>query len=446
MAEKTEKDLPYPKAVARMPTIRQSTLAAFDSCALLSHFDMSYRRGWSTHPQGRGRLFHRFAGEALRAMRAASSNSIDVTTAIGILEDVLTQKDADRACPDCGSEKVLPGLSKRMERTCGACGAMWETEFVNCSSEHVKDLYMVVKKWAHDNSFDMHLLVDIEKRLYADVHYSVNGVGVDRTVTGQPDVILLHPQSDTHAIVIDWKDTWYLPPISEISEEGYFQQRLYAWLVMHNYRKVEGVTLREFYARRSQVREATLWRHDLDHLDAVFAALVERFDRQVQEQVFLPSPGAHCSFCIRPQKCPIPVFARGEGRITDERTAKHVAAQLVVAKRVVKASESQLKTWLRSGESPGSVEVKASKGKRVYGFVEQQRTSRPTKDELEETLMRSGGTLSRAEVEALYKDAVVTKFVDHAPVRDVELGDEDARLLESLAKSIQRAAERKGIA
>jgi hypothetical protein len=438
-----DKVVPYPRALARFPEVRQSTLATFDQCALLSHFDMSYRRGWSTHPQGRGRLFHRFAGEALRAMKAEGEQSIDVTTAIGILEEVLTQKNADRVCPSCGSEKVLPGLTKRMERACGNCGELWETEFVNCSSDHVKDLYMTVKKWAHDNSFDIRLLVDVEKRLRATVHYSVDGVGVDRVLTGQPDVLMLHPQSAEHVIVIDWKDTWALPPISEVSEEGYFQQRFYAWLVMHNYRKVEGVTLREFYVRRSQVREATLWRHDLDHLDATFAALVERFDRQVEEQVFLPSPGAHCSFCIRPEKCPIPVFARGDGTITTERRAKQVAAQLVVAKRVVAKAERSLKAWCKGG---GEVEVKDGKGKRVYGYVEQGRTSRPTREELEEAVMRSGGALTTKEVEGLYKEATVTKFVDHAPPRDVELGDEDARLLESLAKSIQRAAERKGLA
>lgn len=438
-----ELDVPYPKAVARFPRIRQSTLATFDQCALLSHFDMSYRRGWSTHPQGRGRLFHTFAGEALRAMQLAKENSIDVTSALGILEDVLSQRRADKECPDCGSEKILPGLSSRMERTCGACGAMFETEFVNVPLSQVKDLYMAVKKWANDNSFEVERIVDVEKRLFANVHYSVGGLSVDRTLTGQPDVMMLHPRSAEHVIVLDWKDTWALPAISEISEGGYFQQRFYAWLVMHNYKKVEGVTLREFYVRKSQVREATLWRHDLDALDAQLAALVERFDRQVEEQVFLPSPGAHCSYCIRPQKCPIPVFARGEGRITDDRRARQVASQLVVAKNVVKKSEDQLKAWCRDN---GTVEVKSAKGRRVYGYVDSPRTARPSQQELEDALLRAGGTLSRPEVEELYKEGVSSRFTDHAPPRDVEVGDEDDRLIQSLAKSIQSAAERRGIA
>lgn len=434
--------VPYPKAVARFPRIRQSTLATFDNCALLSFFDQSYRRGWSTHPQGRGRLFHKTASEILRAMHAAGSESIDVNTALGILEDVLTQRDADSKCPVCESTKILPGLSKRMERTCGACGAMFETEFVNVPLKQVKDLYMAVTKFANDNSFDIHRLVDVEKRLDATVHYSVDGVGVDRVVTGQPDVILLHPESNEHAIVIDWKDTWALPAPAEISEEGYFQQIVYAWLLMRNFRKIEGVTLREFYVRKSQTREATLWRHDLDHLEARLSAIVQRFDRCVEEETWLPSPGAHCRYCIRPQKCPVPVFTRGEGRIDSERRAKQVAAQLLVAKRVVKASEQQLMAWCRD---EGEVEVRDAKGKRVYGYVEHTRTERPTPEQLEQALLESGGTLTAADVKRLYREKKGTKFVDHAPVREVEEGSEDERLVQSLARSIQRAAERKGI-
>jgi hypothetical protein len=345
-------DVPYPRAVERFPVLRQSLLSTFDECGLSSHFELSYKRGWATHPQGRGRLFHLFAGEALRSMQAVHSGSIDVTSALGILEDVLTQRDADRVCPSCGSEKILPGLTARMERTCGSCGAMFETGFVNVPMREVKDLYMVVKKWASDNSFDIDRIVDVERRMAHAVRYTVDGVGVDRVLTGQPDVLILHPRNAEHMIVIDWKDTWGLPPASEISEGGYFQQRFYAWLVMHTFRKIEGdaqgvlrapvegaggdgLAARPRPARRGVRGAGAAVRPGLRgagaHADAGRALPLLSAAAEVQH------PG------VRP---------RG-GRITDERQARQVAAQLLVAKRTVEKSERELRSWVEERRAGG---------------------------------------------------------------------------------------------
>ena len=432
-------EAPYPKAVERFPRVRQSLLAAFDACALETHFEMEYRRGWSEHHQARGQLFHRFAARCFREMRAHSEERISVDVALAILDEVLSQADADSHCPECGSTKILPGVSKYMERTCGDCGAMFETEFVNVPRKHVAQLVMAAKKWAHDNEFDIEHVIDVERRLEASVHYSVHGVSIDRVLTGKPDVLLVDAQDGTHTIVIDWKDTWKLPAKSEISEEGYFQQRFYAFLVMSNYRVVERVTLREFYVRRSEVREATVWRHDLDQLEAEFAGLVMKFDRTYEEGVYVPTPGAHCGWCLRPEKCPIPRFARGSGKISSERMAKQVAAQLVVATRVKRMAEEALKAYV---DVNGPVEVKDAKGKRVYGFVARPRTERPTREEIEEAILLTGGELSRQDLDRLYRSAQQTRFVDHAPD---EREPADTPLLDSLAASLQRAAERRGI-
>ena len=48
--------------------------------------------------------------------------------------------------------------------------------------------------------------------------------------------------------------------MNQISYEGYFQQRFYGWLVLKCYPQVQAVTLREFYARRTEARSATLTR------------------------------------------------------------------------------------------------------------------------------------------------------------------------------------------
>lgn len=440
MAAATE--VPYPRAVARFPQVRQSLLAAFDACALETHFEMSYRRGWNEHHQGRGQLFHRVAARCLREMARMGEDTIPVDAALAVLDEVIGQDYADTECPECASDKILPGLSKYMERTCSNCGAMFQTEFVNVPRKHIADLVWVTKKWAHDNAFDTSHIIDVEKRLRATVHYSLLGLAVERVLSGQLDVLMVDPADPSHAIVIDWKDTWKLPAKTTISDEGFFQQRFYAWLVMANYKAVERVTLREFYVRRSETREATLWRHDHDQLEHEFAALVRKFDKAYEEQVWVPSPGAHCGWCARPTKCPIPTFTRGAGRITDERGAKQVAAQLIVAKRAARAAEDALRSWV---DLHGPIQVKDAKGKRVYGFVESESTSRPSRDEIERALLQAGGELTAADLERLYRPAKQTRFIDHAPP-EREADGADKSLIEGLERSLARAAERKGIA
>lgn len=440
MAAVEDQAVPYPRAVAAFPKVRQSLLAAFDACALESHFEMEYRQGWSEHHQGRGQIFHRTAARCLREMQKMGENTIEVDVALAVLDEVIAQDDADAACPACGSTKILPGLTKRNERTCSKCWTKFETEFVNVPRKQIADLIWVTKKWAHDNYFDVSHIIDVERRLEATIHYSLLGRAVDRILTGQLDVLMVDPEDASHAIVIDWKDTWKLPAKTTISDEGFFQQRFYAWLVMHVYRNIESVTLREFYVRRSEVREARLWRHDLDQLDAEFAAMVRKFDRAIEEQVFPPSPGAHCGWCLRPTKCPIPAFARGPGRVTSERVAKQLAAQLIVAENSVRVAKKALMAWT---EQHGPVEVKDAKGKRVYGFVEGKATSRPSKEELEEALLRGGGTLAQSQLDFLYREAKRTRFTDHAPPPDAER--DDPEMIESLSASLARARERKGL-
>lgn len=434
-------DVPYPSAVARFPEVRQSLLSAFDACALESHFEMTYRHGTNEHHQARGQLFHRFAARALREMHAQQEEKISSDVALAILDEVIAQDDADGECPSCGSENVLPGLSRFMERTCGACGMLFQTDFVNVPRKHIADLVWIVKKWSKDNRFDVANIIDVEKRLRAPVHYSIRGKSIDRMLTGQIDVMLIDPMDPQHAIVIDWKDTWALPAVTTISEEGFFQQRFYAWLVMMTYKRINRVTLREFYVRRSEVREASLWRHDLDQLTEEFAALVRKFDRAYEQKVHVPSPGKHCGWCLRPEKCPIPTETRGVGKITTEAKAKQMAAQIIVADRALKTAREALKTWVAEH---GPIEIKDAKGKRVYGFVERPRKTRPTEDQLRDVILDTGGKITNADISRLYGESVGTVFVDHAPPEREEGADK--ALIDSLAVSLARAAERKGIA
>lgn len=418
-------DLPYPKAVAAFPTVRQSLLSAFDACALEAKFDLDYRHGWTTPPQARGRIFHRFAAKALEAMASMDEDSIPVDAALAILHEVLRQDDVDRECPVCGTAEIKPGMDDGY-RTCGE-GHRFETEFVNIPMSEVKDLYWIVKKWAHDNTFEIDKLADVEKRLHATVRYVVNGIGTERVLTGQLDALLTEGEFDERAIVLDWKDTFGMPGPSDVSFEGYFQQRFYAWLVMKNYKHVESVTLREFYVRFSEPREATIFRTDLDDIEAELAALVERFDRSVEEELWIPTPGKHCSYCPRPTACPIPKFARGAGRIADDDDAADRAKQLLVADAIVKQNKEALAVWASRN---GPIEIKDAKGVRVWGHRESRRVSRPTKEELEAALARGEVDLAK-----LYPERKVTKFEPHVP-KGPKATDDDAELLAQLQEAV----------
>jgi len=318
---------PYPKAYKRFPTIRQSTLSTFDSCGLSAKFEAEYRQGWSTHPQARGSIFHRVAAECFRSMHRANEPMIPTDAALAHLHEALRQAEVDRVCPACGARKIRPGIKDGL-RSCEACGHRFQTELMNLPMAEVKDLYWVVIKWAHGNTWDIDNLVSVEERLSAPLEYPDPAGGfVQRIVSGQLDAVFTEGPRDDHLIVIDWKDTWKLPPPTEVSFEGYFQQRLYAWLIMRNYSAVQKVTLREFYVRFSEPREATIWRDDLDAVEQEFAALVERFDRAVHDNAYTPTPGNHCSWCLRPGACPILPEARAEGRIRSPEEAEDLLRQ-----------------------------------------------------------------------------------------------------------------------
>jgi hypothetical protein len=408
----TDKPNPYPKAVDRFPKLRQSRLATFDQCALLSRFDEEYRKDWSGHPQGRGQIFHRFAAKALAQMAELGEGTIDPEDALAILRECLRQHDV----PD--------------------------EEVVNIPFSQVKDLRWVVVKWAHDNVFDIQYLADIEQRLDAEITYEHPDIGqVPRTITGALDALFI-PEPDW-AVVIDWKDSWSLPPATDLSGSGYFQQRFYAYLVMRRYESIQRVTLREHYVRYSESREATVFRTDMANIEEELSALVERWDRTWElgkwpledgeaPYLFTPSPGAHCAFCPRPASCPIFPAARVDGAITDEETAERWAAEQIVAKAAVNQRDKALKAW---AGARGPIPVRHAKDpNRVLGYRESTRTKRPTKEQLETALAQQGADI---RVEDLYEVQTTARFDQHSRVDSADMPD-DADLMNALDESLNR--------
>lgn len=367
------------EVIRLFPTVRQSLLSLYDDCNLSAYFELEYARGWNTHPQARGTIFHRYAAECLREMQRHRHDSIPVTVAREILLDACHQR----------------GLPAR--------------EIVRVPMKMMPELRMAADKFAKDNSFSIKRLVDIEKRVEVPITYFVaDGSKVTRMLTGQIDALLFEPPNA--AVVLDWKDTWGLPPepreierevyeddeLRGLSYHGYFQQRFYGWLVMSTYKNIDKVTLREFYVRKTKVRKATLHRHQLHTVEEELVILAEAFDRAVMQGsprailagddegyvdfdelgFWKPSPGRHCGFCTRPSLCPIEEDTRiaAGGAATTEESAGRWAARLEIAERIKKAAVEACKGWVEMGGAP--IPVKYAKGRRVLGWYETRRGRR----------------------------------------------------------------------
>lgn len=355
------------EVVSRFPAIRQSTLSAFDDCALSAYFGLAHGQLWSTHPQARGTIFHRTIAECLRTMRRQKEDTIPVSEALEILHETLRQERVFD--PEVGDYVPLP-----------------VEEIVRVPVRQIAELRRFVSKFARDNSFEVARIVDVERRLSATVRYpDANGEVVERVLTGQIDCLMYRPPTKPGerpgALVIDWKDTWGLPPdhsgIAEddgsgLSWHGYFQQRFYAWLIMRNYPKVMQVTLREFYVRHTVPRPATVTRERLHLIEQELMILARAFDEAVAQGKppwpykletvgrWRPSPGKHCGFCLRPGQCPIEEESRGEGALASTAAAERYAAELEVVDRVREHRLAALKVWV---DAHGPVKVKWAKGR-----------------------------------------------------------------------------------
>lgn len=342
------------EVMRRFPTVRQSTLSSFDDCELSALFRLRYENGWSTHPQARGTIFHRFAAECLRTMREQDSESIPGGVAMSILEDV------------CYQRNVPP------------------EDIVRVPLRELPDLEMAAWKFAKDNSFTVRNIIAVERRLEAELTYEgEDGQLVTRTLSGQIDALIARPPDE--AVVLDWKDTWALPPEHDeddddpgLSYHGFFQQQFYAWLVMRKFPAVQAVVLREFYVRRTKARPARVTRQDLPKIEQRLRYLLAAFDRAVAagspkrltladleaHGSWKPSPGKHCFWCMKAHLCPIDDDYK-DGGIRTPEDASRAAAVKQQAMSVAKRMKELCKPWV---ELHGPIPLKNAKGRRVLGF------------------------------------------------------------------------------
>jgi hypothetical protein len=393
---------PYPKALEEFPSVRQSTLSAFDECGLGSLFERRYRKTWSDSAAGRGIIWHRAAAKMLREMAAQEEERIEVDVGLAILLETLRQADVPIE------------------------------DMVTCPMKEINDLIWMTKKFCSENSWNIAGLVSVEERLAATLYYpNPEGGSVERIFSGQLDALFAEGENLERGIVIDWKTGWWLPPPSEISEGGFFQQRAYALLCFRNHPTFTSITLREFYPRYSQPREATLYREQLPEIEESMTALVERFDRSVQEDVWHPSPGNHCGHCPRPMACPIFPKARRRGAIRSAEEAALAVAQVLVGEKAIAQNKEALKAW---AAVHGPVPVRDAKANRVYGHRVQVRTRRPTREETTNALAAGRSP------EDLYRDEVGTRFDIHIPKPQME---PEPELEEQLRRSLELAEQRR---
>ena len=393
---------PYPKALEAFPKLRQSTLATFDTCPLTWHFDNEYGQDWSSAEAARGILWHRFMAKCFLEMAAQQEDHVEVDVALAILHETLRQADVP-------ADDQVP-----------------------CPMHEIADLYWMAKKFAHEMRWNIQNLTDVERNFATVLEYpDPEGGSVMRVLSGRPDAVFVEGENLEHAIVPDAKTGWWLPPESSISESGFFQQRCYGLLIMDNNPSIVAVTLREYYPRFSQNREATIYREQLDDIRLELAALAERFDRAYETQQWQPLPGKACSWCRNPTACPIFPAARSQGAISSVEEAERVAGEIMAADGARKQRVAALKNW---SDAHGPVEIRDNKARRVMGFQEGTRTERPSKEQVDEAIAAG------VDPRDLYVTKTQTRFGPHVPKPTPPAED---HLIERLEASIRMAEQKR---
>jgi hypothetical protein len=380
--------------IAHFPQHRQSLLAEADTCMLRTRWRLEaaeaiplaerHDRAWDRADAARGILAHRYSAEVLRTLWATGNTSMPVTEALEVLYEVCAQRDVPAR-----DVVYLPARERRMLR-------MYAVRFVQHGGKgdpHAGKL----RTWNMAR-----LMPDgIEERLWAKVAYDhPDGGRLERLVTGQPDARLY--DGPDGRVVLDWKTTPKAPPApaeskrdeagdvygddvpGNVSDEGYYQQRVYAFLEWANDPELERVTLREVYPLDSdglQVRRATLYRsRDFERIERELSLAVELLDRAIaagsRSPLWKPQPGKHClRACPRPASCPIPRDERAIGGIEGPKQAEEWAGQMLTAQAVYQHRREALKAWHEATGHPipvdtakGVFELRHELGTRSFGL------------------------------------------------------------------------------
>ena len=328
--------------LVRPGSYRQSLIAAFDSCPRRALYSILDERRTPSAFAARGTLFHRFHHQAINLMREKGERRLPVEIGMEMLVDVLAQVDVS---PD---------------------------EIVPLTMAEMRWLRVLVAKWCMTMELSIDRLVDVERRLFADL---VLPSGEIVQITGQLDTLFSGP-GEFVAGSLDAKSGMGRPkkPRGENGEEakggltelGWVQAHIYAHLVFQNYPSIQRFWFREWHVLWAESRELTVERYESERLQDVLVAQVSLLHTAIQEGAESPrwvaSPGPHCALCSGVRLCPI---REQVGIPADEEEARLLAGEWFLAGEARKERLPLLKGWV---EEHGPVEVRFSRGRRYVGW------------------------------------------------------------------------------
>lgn len=347
-------------AITRPEVFRQSLVRASTLCMrrtkhdLMVDGDLSY--GWVEYAGDLGTAFHAFQFEYLQTLAEHDAPQMPTQEGIEVMYAVLARLPF-----------VLP-------------------------FEALDDLRLMVLRFCEIKWPPKRLkAADFEVELRADV---VCPDGEVRVFKGTPDVLMFDPPHSL--LIIDAKSGRGNPRGPRVEPEAgvvveerkylsdLFQGDSYSFLGMRRYPSVRSVKFREYHLRSGQVRQGTLVREQLEHVERKLALLMMKLDEAIGEgedsPLWRPRPGRHCNRqCPVARSCPIPKEMRGDGALETVEDADAAAGRLAVLEGERSAVIGQLKAWVEEPANPlphaNDVEVvrwdppvKRGEGKRKFGL------------------------------------------------------------------------------
>jgi hypothetical protein len=320
-----------PRKLPVLTEYRQSHLQGFTICArrtkhaLMAGDDLT--TGFVGTSGHLGTAFHEFMHRYLRTLQAEGAEQMPTQEAIEVMYEALG-----------GLPFALPfeALDELRYLVLGFCRFKW----------------------------DPRRIFALEKRITADI---VCPDGKTRTLKGQPDILLIDPPDGL--IVIDAKSGRGRPKGPRVEPEAFeviegreylsdlFQGDTYSLLGLHEYPVANRVGFRELHLRSGQIRQGTLGREALEHVERKLATTMMLMDRAIQEgphsRLWDARPGSHCARrCPVTRSCPIPREMRGAGGIATTAQANDAARAWAVLEGQRETIRTQLKDWVEGSANP----------------------------------------------------------------------------------------------
>lgn len=306
---------------------RQSHLRGFTICPRRTKHDLlagpDSVRGWVGRAGDLGTAFHEFQFRYLTTLRDAGHVQMPTQEGIEVMYETLAELPFTLPFAQMDELRYL---------VLGFCDIKWDPRLLKGAA--------------------------FEEELRADV---VCPDGEVRTVKGTPDVLMFDPPEGL--LIIDSKSgrgrakgPRVEPEPGEVVEErkylsDLFQGDTYSFLGMRRYPSARYVKFKEFHLRSGQVRQGTLSREALEHVERKLAVVMMQLDRAIGEgedsALWAPRPGSHCARqCPVARSCPIPFEERGDGAISDLDDARLAARRFAVLEGERKALIDQVKAWV----------------------------------------------------------------------------------------------------